>query len=263
MRKKLKIPKSILITGASSGIGAALAEYYAAPDVKLYISGRNEERLKLVLEKCKSKGALVDCKVLDVTSKHKMEEWITKSDEKSALDLVIANAGISGGTGGYDHNEPDKQVREIFEINLFGVLNTVGPALLSMKKRSFGQIALMSSLASFGSWPSAPAYAAAKNAVRVYGESLRGSLLNTNISINVVCPGFIKTPLTDSNNFKMPFIMSADKAASIIARGLEKDKARIAFPSQMYVLAGFYGMLPPEVVLKMGSVFPKKPAKHK
>jgi short-subunit dehydrogenase len=262
MRKKLTSPKSILITGASSGIGAALSEYYAESGVCLFLSGRNEKRLLEVSEKCKSKGADVSTKLLDVTNKQSMEKWITECDKQHSLDLVIANAGISAGTGGYDHNEPDEQVREIFDINLIGVLNTVGPALKGMRKRNSGQIALMSSLASFGSWPSAPAYAAAKNAVRVYGESLRGSLINTNISINVVCPGFIKTPLTDKNNFKMPFIMDAKKAASLIANGLEKDKLRIAFPILMYIIAGLCGILPPWVFLKMGSTLPKKPAKN-
>ena len=99
-------PCSILITGASSGIGEALALHYAAPGVFLALSGRNEDRLIQVSDKCAALGAKVHTKIIDVTDKEKMADWINKIFDEQPIDLVIANAGISGGTGGGIEGEP-------------------------------------------------------------------------------------------------------------------------------------------------------------
>ncbi len=256
-------PKNILITGASSGIGAALAEYYAGKGVFLALAGRNEVRLGDVARACRETGADIEEKIIDVTDQAAMQSWIEDLDQRQPLDLVIANAGISGGTGGSDERGNDEgetvaQARKIFDINLIGVLNTIEPVLPCMVLRKRGQVALVSSLASFSGWPGAPAYSASKGALRLYGEALRGSMVVKGVKINVVCPGFIKTPMTDVNDYKMPFLMGVDKAASIIASGLEKNAGRIAFPWQTYLLAGFFGMLPHVLSLGIFSKLPEK-----
>jgi len=250
--KDLKDPKHILITGASSGIGAALAQHYAHKGVTLYITARNEARLEAVAQICRDKGAFVNAKIIDVTDRVAMEDFI---GEITTLDLVIANAGISGGTGGGDIiGEPFDQARKIFDINLTGVLNTIEPALTKMqeagqgqgkeKEKEKGQVALISSLAGYRGYPSAPAYSASKGAVRYYGEALRGVYKNTNIAINVICPGFVTSRITDANNFPMPFKMEGHKAAAIIAKGLANNKGRIAFPWPMVLSAWLIGCLP-------------------
>lgn len=254
-----KSPRNILITGASSGIGAALAQFYARDGVFLALSGRNKERLEEVVQACRKKGAEVSAKLIDVTDQTAMQGWVDEVDESHALDLVIANAGISGGTGGSDNGESVTQARNIFEVNLTGVLNTIEPVLPRMVTRQCGQIALMSSLASFSGWPGAPSYSASKGAVRLYGEALRGSMTTKGVKVNVICPGFIKTPMTDVNDYKMPFLMEVDKAATFIANGLEKNKGRIAFPWGTYLLSGFLGMLPHCLSLKIFSKLPEKP----
>ena len=235
-------PKNILITGASSGIGVALAAYYAAPGVFLALGGRDEQRLGDIARTCRDKGAAVNETLVDVRDRDAMQGWIDGVDSVQPLDLAIANAGISGGTGG--GGEPAQQVRDIFEINLTGVLNTIEPVLPLMSRRGRGQVALMSSLASFSGWPGAPAYSASKGAVRLYGEALRGSMAARGVQVNVICPGFIRTPMTDVNDYTMPFMMDAGRAARMIARGLAANRGRIAFPWQTYVLAGFAGLLP-------------------
>src|SRR5690606_29389831 len=142
----------VLITGASSGLGHALALSYAAPDVKLLLTGRNLERLKKVAAECMAKGAMVETDLLSVTNADSMTDWITQEFMAKPIDLVIANAGISGGTDGGNgmfDGESTEQSRRIFDVNLTGVLNTIHPLLPLMEKRGKGQIAIISSLASF------------------------------------------------------------------------------------------------------------------
>jgi short-subunit dehydrogenase len=222
--------RSILITGASGGIGAALALAFAAPGVHLALGGRDPARLESIAEACGRTGALAESARVDVTHREAMAAWVLAADRAAPLDLVIANAGTAG-PGGYGGPEA---ARTIFAVNLDGVLNTVEPILPPMSARGRGQLALMSSLASFRGLPSAPAYCASKAAVRVWGEALRGRLGRQGITVSVICPGFVRTPMTAGNPFPMPLIMSPERAAAIIRRGLLRRRARIAFPLPLY-----------------------------
>ena len=242
----MRLPRSILITGASSGIGAALAKEYAASDVYLALSGRDTERLSEVAAACRSAGAPVRSLALDVTNRVAMEAWIARVDGEQSLDLVVANAGISGGTAA--GGEAAEQARAIFHTNVDGVLNTVHAAVYAMRPRGRGQIAIVSSLAAFRGYPGAPAYSASKAAVRVYGEALRGALVSEGIGVSVVCPGYVRSGMTAANTFPMPMLMDADRAAGIIRRGLAKNRARIAFPWPIYAVAGMFGVLPPWLI---------------
>ena len=152
----MKDPKSILITGASSGIGEALALLYAKQGVFLALNGRNSDRLAQVAEACRAKGADVQTALVDVTQSQPMAEWVQGEDQEHPFDLVIANAGISGGTAGHQVGEPVSQARQIFDVNLIGVLNTIEPILNDMINRKSGQIAIISSLAGYRGWPGAP-----------------------------------------------------------------------------------------------------------
>jgi len=252
-------PRSILITGASSGIGEALALEYAATGVTLWLSGRDGARLAAVAAACRAKGAEADAHIVDVTDRTEMENWLAFTEERAPLDLVIANAGISGGTSSTPgRGEGPHQTRRIFDINIDGVLNTVLPAVAAMQRHGGGQIALMSSVAGFRGFPSAPAYCASKAAVRAYGEALRGALAPANIRVSVICPGFVKSRITDANRFRMPLLMDADRAARIIRRGLERNKARIAFPFPTYFMAWLMGALPPGLIDPLLRKLPEK-----
>jgi short-subunit dehydrogenase len=223
-------PRSILITGASSGIGAALALAFAAPGVDLALGGRDPARLEAVTERCRRQGARAHSTSVDVTDRAAMANWLLAVDRETPLDLVIANAG-TGGPGGDGRPEV---ARTIFAVNLDGVLNTILPILPAMSARGRGQLALMSSLAGFRGQPSTPAYCASKAAVRVWGEGLRGRLGRQGVAVSVICPGFVRTPMTAANPFPMPLVMAPERAAAIIRRGLLRRRARIAFPRSLY-----------------------------
>lgn len=251
--------KSILITGGSSGLGAALALEYAAPGVHLTLSGRNSQRLDTVATACRERGATVATSLINVTNRPEMQQWIDAVHATHPLDLVIANAGVTVETAFTEiTNDRDKKTQAIFDINVTGVLNTVHPAITAMRPRRQGQIAIMSSLAGFRGLPSAPAYCASKAAVRSYGEGLRGALRGDGVGVSVICPGYVKSRITDANDFPMPLFMEADRAARIIRRGLDQNRGRIAFPFRFYALVWLLNALPPGLLDTALSKLPRK-----
>ena len=253
-------PRNILITGASSGIGAALAEIYAAPSVALYLGGRDETRLSELAGRCELAGAACHTAAIDVTDSAAMKAWVEASDAQSALDLVIANAGISAGTG--FAGESPEQTRRIMKTNVDGAFNTVLPVLPAMIERKRGQVAVMSSLASFRGFPGAPAYCGSKATIRLWGEGQRVWLRQHKVQLSVICPGFVRTPMSDGNPYPMPFLMDAERSARIIKRGLARNKARIAFPWQTYWLAQLVTMLPLALTDALLAKTPSKPAEE-
>ena len=225
----MKSFSSIVITGASSGIGEALALDYAAPGISLALSGRDAGRLQAVAEACRAKGAFVDAGNVDVADREAMAAWLTKFDDAHPIDLVVANAGVSIDK---DNSSLDdfSIVRKTFAINVDGVFNTIEPLVGRLMDRRRGQIGIVSSLASFIGLPYSASYNASKAAVRVWGESIRYVLRKDGIGVSVICPGFVTSRMTANAPFPMPFLMTAERASSIIRHGLARDHARIAFP---------------------------------
>jgi short-subunit dehydrogenase len=246
----------IVITGASSGIGEALALAYAGAGVRLALTGRDAARLAAIADACRVRGARVETAVLDVADRTAMADQLTRWDDAMPIELVIANAGISAGTGG--GQESEAQLRAIADVNVGGVMNTVAPLLPRLIGRRRGQIALMSSLAGFRGVAGAPAYSASKAWVRVYGESLRLDLAAHGIRVSVICPGFVRSRMTAVNQFPMPFLMDADRAARIIRRGLAANRGRIAFPWQMAAAVWLLNALPARVADALLTGLPRK-----
>jgi short-subunit dehydrogenase len=249
-------PKHVLITGASSGIGEALALAYAMPGALLSLTGRDAKRLGAVAAACESRGAKVRQAILDVTDAKATADWAIAADDAQPVDLLIANAGISGGT--YGGPETAAQTRAVLAVNIDGVVNSVLPLIPHMLARGRGQIAIISSLAGHRGFPGAPAYCASKAAVKVWGEGLRAELAPRNVQVSVVMPGFVKSRMTDVNKFHMPFLMSAEKAAEIIRVGLARNRARIAFPFPTATFAWFIGLLSPAITDALLRRLPKK-----
>jgi len=231
-------PRSILITGASSGIGKALAIEYAAAGTHLALGGRNQERLKSVAAECKGKGASVTVGLVDIRDRSKLSQWIFSVDDENPIDLVIANAGITAGTGMGRLREHPDIVRSVIETNLLGVINTIDPALERMCMRGGGRIAVMGSLGALRGMPYCPSYSASKAAVHTYAEGLRGGVARLGVGVTIIAPGFVSTPLNNAIVCPKPLLMSEDRAARIIRRGLDRGRAVIAFPRALY-----YGLL--------------------
>jgi short-subunit dehydrogenase len=260
----MREPKSILITGASSGIGETLAVSYAAPGVFLALTGRDAARTEAVAAACRAKGADVLAETVDAADAAAMAGFLGRAHARRPLDLVIANAGVSAGSGG--KGESLEQARRVFAVNIDGVVSTVGPAidLMMQKPRADGaprgQVAIVSSLAGFRGFPGAPSYCASKAAVKVWGEALRGELYRHGIEVTVICPGYIRTRMTEGNTFPMPLLMDADRAARIIRRGLERNHARIAFPWILQFMVRIIAALPPAWTDPLFRKLPKKKA---
>jgi cellulose synthase (UDP-forming) len=220
-------PRRILITGATGAIGAALAQAYARPDATLYLHGRDEARLIEVAERCAAKGARVETQGMDARDFPALQDWL---EPLEPLDLAIINAGMNTHVGPAREPEPWDAVDSLLDINLKASLFAVQAVLPAMRARGVGQIALVSSLAAWFGLPVTPAYCASKAGLKAYGEALRGLLAPEGIRVNVIMPGYVKSPMCDAMPGPKPFLLSPEQAARRIRRGLERNEARIAFP---------------------------------
>jgi NADP-dependent 3-hydroxy acid dehydrogenase YdfG len=228
-------PRHILVTGASSGLGRALAEAYAAPGRRLTLLGRDAARLAAVAAAVEARGGEVATAVVDVRDRDAMAGAIAAADAARPLDLVVANAGIAAAD----------DARDVLAVNILGVWHTVEPALVRMAARGHGQLALMSSLAGRRGLPGAAAYCAGKAAVRVLAESLRLDWAPRGVRVSAILPGFVDTPLTRRNRFAMPWLLTPAAAAERIRRGLERDRAEIVFPRRLALAVRLATLLPP------------------
>lgn len=253
--------QSVLITGASSGIGAALALELAAPGVTLHLCGRDSVRLAATSAACRAEGATVRDAVLDVRDAAAMAAWVAACGK---LDLAVANAGISAGAG---EKAPEtlEQTRAIFATNLDGVLNTVLPAIGLVRHQPVGsdgwrgRIVVIASIAAFVAGASAPAYCASKAAADTWTVATAVALRGERIAMTSVCPGYIRTAMTARNRFPMPGLMDADRAARIILRGVAAARIRVVFPWYMGAAARFGALVPPRLV---GMFMQRLPAKE-
>lgn len=250
--------RHIVITGASSGLGAALAHAFASRGDRLTLLARDQTRLANVAQSCRELGSpIVTVSLCDVRDEATMRNSLVNADDQQPVDIVIANAGIGGRYVLAAAGEQALDVsRNILETNTLGVLHTVAPLLGRMVSRRQGRIGLISSIAGQQGLPESPVYSASKSAVTVYGEGLRRATLGTGVSVTTVCPGFIDTPMSQSLPFYQPFAMSAERAAQMTIRAIEGNRRLVVFPWQLRLAGQLHALLPAPArdwVLKMAS----------
>ena len=223
-------PRSILITGASSGLGAALATGYAAAGVRLALTGRDAARLEATAALCRDRGAMVMSATLDVSEAGPVGAWVQAMDDLAPIDLAIAAAGLSGGPQPSEITEGVASAVGQISANLLGTVHVIEPLLPRMLARGRGHVAVVSSVAGYRGLPYSPAYSASKAGVRAYGDGLRAALRPHGVACSVVVPGFFDSPMTDRFMGDKPFMLSLERAAAIVRAGLDRRRARIVFP---------------------------------
>jgi short-subunit dehydrogenase len=241
---------NIFITGASSGIGNALAhEYakrYANTQSTIGLVARRSEHLQLLATELQNQHKITcaiyaldvrDAAALETAAQNFMQQYGTP-------DIVIANAGVSRGTLTADKTD-FKAIQAIFDINVMGLVYTFQPFIAAMKAAGQGQLVGVASVAGIRGIPGSGAYSASKAAVISYCESLRTEMQHFNIAVSTIAPGYVRTPMTDLNPYKMPFLMDADVFAHKFADAVEAKARFKIIPWQMGVVARLMRLIPP------------------
>lgn len=241
---QLSSVKRVLITGATGGIGAALALEYAKPGRTLFLHGRKTDRLREIAALCRARGAHVSVHVFDLRDRQALNSGLAEICKREPIDLLIVNAGLNTNIGPEGKGEPREEAQALFEVNLLAAIATVDAVLPSMRLRGSGQIALMSSLAGYFGLPVTPSYCASKAALKAYGESLRAWLATEGVRVNVVMPGYVESAMCEAMPGPKPFLWTPARAARTIRRGLERNKARISFPFPLNLGTWFLAVLP-------------------
>ena len=236
---------NIWITGASSGLGAALAHEYAAHGAQVALSARTEEKLEAVNQSLDKPGKVFPCDVTDdFALTHTVQEIISQMHH---IDIAFLNAGTYAPSPLAELNAED--ARALFEINFFSVVAAIELLVPAMIAQGDGHIVVISSVAGDVGLPYAATYSASKSALNRLCESLYPELAAKGIRISVVNPGFVKTPLTDKNDFPMPFRIGAAAAATAIRKGVAKNNFEIRFPFIMSFIMRRLSRLPKCILL--------------
>ncbi|RPI18770.1 MAG: SDR family NAD(P)-dependent oxidoreductase [Ignavibacteriae bacterium] len=225
----MKIDKNVLIIGASQGIGKALAEEYALAGANLVLLSRNLSAIEEISKTLNSQGHQCDFMQCDISIYEDVKKGIEFALNKLAtIDLAIINAGV--GNPEWMINFKSEGFKNSVSINTFGIAHSLEFLIPIMRKQGYGTIAGITTLSDVRGYPCSSSYCSSKAAASVLLESARVELKDYNINVITVRPGFVKTAMTDKNEFYMPFLMQTDKAAKIIMRGISKRKSLVQFP---------------------------------
>jgi len=240
----------VLITGASAGIGMALAAYYARQGATLGLVARRTDRLDVAKTKLESAGGKVFLHAADVRDAARMTAvarafW----DEAGGVDIAIANAGISESDG-LRQGDP-KSASDVIAVNVQGVINTLLPLIPPMLERKQGHVVAIGSVAGFRGLPGKGAYSASKAAVKTLMDAWRVQLRGSGVHVTTICPGYVESELTQGNTYPMPFLMGADKAAQLTGQAIDGRAATYIFPWQMRILVPLLKILPDMLLTPM------------
>ena len=246
----------VFITGASSGLGEALARRYAGPRSALGLAARRRDALETLAASLPGKAAVYP---LDVSDAPAVERAAGDFAARfRAPDLVIANAGISIGTHGDDSLDIGT-LRRVLEVNVTGLAATLAAFAPAMRAAGSGTLCGIASVAGLRGLPGAGAYSASKAAAIGWLESLRTELHGSGVSVVTICPGYIDTPMTRVNQYRMPFLLSADEAARRIARAIRARRRLAVIPWQMALIAPLLRAMPAWLYDRLAARAPRKP----
>lgn len=246
----------VFITGASTGIGQALARHYAARGAVLGLVSRRQALLDTLAASLPTEAA---CYALDVRDADAMAAAARDFIERFGLpDIVIANAGVSRGTL-TEHAEDTAAFKAILETNVLGMLHTFQPFVPGMIDCGDGSLVGIASVAGIRGLPGAGAYSASKAAAISYLESLRVEMLAHGIAVTTIAPGYIRTPMTDANPYRMPFLMEADVAADKFAKAIARRRRFVVIPWQMGIVARLMRLIPAWLWDRLAKDAPHKP----
>lgn len=248
--------RRIVITGASAGIGEALARHYAAPDTVIGLIARRREPMQALAA---ALPGSCEIHVLDVTDGAALERAARDFCARhGAPDLVIANAGVSIGTHGDDPADVAK-LRRVLEVNVVGLAATLAAFAPAMRAAGRGTLCGIASVAGFRGLPGAGAYSASKAAAIQWLESLRAELAGSGVSVVTICPGYIDTPMTRVNRYRMPFLLTAEEAARRFARAIAARRRLVVIPWQMALVSVLLRLAPPWLYDRFAARAPRKP----
>jgi len=255
------VPQSqrVIITGASSGIGAALTRYYARQGAVLGLIARRASALERLAASLSTPCALYPVDIRDGAALLAAGRDFTV--RHGCPDIVIANAGVS--IGALTEYADDLAVfSEVLDVNVLGIARTFQPFIACMRERGRGTLAGIASVAGYRGLPGGGAYCASKAAAIAYLESLRVELRGSGISVTTVSPGYVATPMTENNPYPMPFLMNADEAADRIAALIRRRAAYAVIPWQMALVAGVLRVMPNWLFDRLVAHAPRKPRRN-
>jgi short-subunit dehydrogenase len=243
--------KRVLITGASSGLGEGLALAYAEPGAVIGLVARRAEKLSQVAEKVRAKGARALILLADVVDTQAMQGAIDEFvREAEGIDIVIANAGIGEGRKGLRCDAG--AAAQVLNTNIIGLSNTLLPCVNVMREQGSGTLVGMASVAGYRAIPGSLSYSASKAAVMTFMEGLQMETDGSGVHAVTLCPGFVRTAITDKNEFKMPFLLELDDACARMKCAIDAKKSRYTFPAPMFVAAQLM-RIAPQWILKRSS----------
>jgi short-subunit dehydrogenase len=247
--------KAIVITGASSGIGAALARQLAGAGRTLALIGRDAHRLEAVAADCHGRGANCRTACIDVRDSERLSAFIQAFDQDHQIDLLFSNAGIFEGRRADRLIEDGETARRVLEINLVSAVDVVHLVLPGMRQRRRGDIVLTASLAAIAPLADAPAYSASKAGLMSFGLALREAVAPDGVNVIVACPGYVDTPMITNHHGLRLGTVSADAAAATILSGLHRNRALTGFPLGLFWITRAYLLVPEFLRRKTMSLF--------
>jgi len=235
---------NVLITGASRGLGAALAREFAAPGVHLRLVARDGAALAAVAAECVALGAAVEAALCDVRDASDLAARLVAWDDAQPFTLVVANAGVTGGTPPGGGLEGWGSAHRVLGVNLLGVVNTLEPLLPRLLARRAGRVALIGSVAGFQGLPDSPAYSASKAGLWAYGEALRARLGPHGVGVTCVAPGFFTSAMSARFQGAHPGKLSLEAMAARVARAIRRGQGRAIIPAGLGLMLRLLALLP-------------------